>query len=169
MIRVCFHGAESTGKSTLAELLAEEFGCPLVPEYGRTYAETVSTEFTLEALLTIASAQDRMIRAATAEQPKLALLDTDPLMTAAWAQMLLGHVPAELLTYDKAELYLLFAPDVPWVFDGTRFFGLHEARDQFSTIAEDILKQTGVTYRTITGDWSAREAQARAAIAEALG
>jgi NadR type nicotinamide-nucleotide adenylyltransferase len=169
MIRVCFHGAESTGKSTLAEQLAAEFGCPLVEEYGRTYAETVSTEFTMEALLAIASAQDRQMHAATSDQPRLALLDTDPLMTAAWAQMLWGHVPDELLAYDKAELYLLFAPDVPWVFDGTRFFGLHEARDQFAGIAEDILKQVGVPYRTISGEWAEREAQARAAIAEALG
>jgi len=169
MIRVCFHGAESTGKSTLAEQLAVEFGCPLVEEYGRTYAETVSTEFTMEALLAIASAQDRQMRAATADRPRLALLDTDPLMTAAWAQMLFNQVPDELLAYDKAELYLLFAPDVPWVFDGTRFFGLHEARDQFASIAERILEEAGVPYRTISGDWAERVAQARAAIAEALG
>ena len=95
MIRVCFHGAESTGKSTLAQQLADEFGCPLVAEYGRTYAETVSTEFTMDALLTIARAQDRSMRAATAGQPRLALLDTDPLMTAARSQMLFNHVPDE--------------------------------------------------------------------------
>jgi len=169
MIRVCFHGAESTGKSTLAEQLAAEWGCPLVPEYGRTYAEQVSTDFTMEALLAIARAQDRSMHAATAQGHKLALLDTDPLMTAAWAQMLFNQVPDELLGFEKAELYLLFAPDVPWVFDGTRFFGLHEARDQFAKIAEDILKQTGVAYRTISGDWGEREAQARAAIVAALG
>ena len=39
MIRVCLHGAESTGKSTLARKLAARFACPAVPEYGRTYAE----------------------------------------------------------------------------------------------------------------------------------
>jgi NadR type nicotinamide-nucleotide adenylyltransferase len=169
MIRVCFHGAESTGKSTLAEQLAAEFSCPLLAEYGRTYAETVSTEFTMEALLTIARAQDRSMRAATASHPALALLDTDPLMTAAWSQMLFNHIPDELLRYEKAELYLLFAPDVPWIFDGTRFFGLEEARMEFSKIAEDLLRQAGVSYRTISGDWAAREALAREAIAAALG
>ena len=169
MIRVCFHGAESTGKSTLAQQLAADFDCPLVAEYGRTYAETVSTEFTMDALLTIARAQDRSMRAATADKPRLALLDTDPLMTAAWSQMLFNHIPEELLQYDKAELYLLFSPDVPWVFDGTRFFGLEEARMEFAQVAEDLLRQTGVTYRTISGDWAAREAQAREAIAAALG
>ena len=109
------------------------------------------------------------MRAATADKPRLALLDTDPLMTAAWSQMLFNHIPDELLQYDKAELYLLFSPDVPWVFDGTRFFGLEEARMEFAQVAEDLLRQTGVTYRTISGDWAAREAQAREAIAAALG
>ncbi|MFM5949399.1 MAG: AAA family ATPase, partial [Novosphingobium sp.] len=35
MIRICFHGAESTGKSVLAETLGRELGLPWVPEYGR--------------------------------------------------------------------------------------------------------------------------------------
>ncbi len=169
MIRVCFHGAESTGKSTLAGALAAEFDCPLVPEYGRTYAETVGTDFTRDALLTIAREQDRMMRVACADDPPLVLLDTDPLMTAAWAQMLLGEIPPELLAYDKAELYLLFAPDVPWVFDGTRFFGLHEARQQFAQIAEDLLRETGVRFEKISGNWKTRETQVRAAITAALG
>ena len=39
MIRVCFHGAESTGKSVLARRLEARFGWPWVPEYGREYAE----------------------------------------------------------------------------------------------------------------------------------
>lgn len=169
MIRVCFHGAESTGKSTLAGALAAEFDCPLVPEYGRIYAETVGTDFTRDALLTIAREQNGLMLAACSGNSPLVLLDTDPLMTAAWAQMLLGEIPPELLAYEKAELYLLFAPDVPWVFDGTRFFGLHEARQQFSEIAAQLLLETGVRFETISGDWKAREAQARAAIAAALG
>jgi NadR type nicotinamide-nucleotide adenylyltransferase len=168
-MRVCFHGAESTGKTALAQTLAAEWGCPLVAEYGRTYAETIGTDFTMADLLAIAREQDRQMHAACAGDPRLVLLDTDPLMTAAWAEMLFGKTPEELLAYDKAELYLLFSPDVPWVFDGTRFFGLHEARARFAEIAEDMLKRTGVRYLTISGDFAARESQARAAIAEALG
>jgi NadR type nicotinamide-nucleotide adenylyltransferase len=166
---VCFHGAESTGKTALAQKLSAEWGCPLVAEYGRTYAETVGTDFTMADLLAIAREQDRQMRAACADEPRLVLLDTDPLMTAAWAEMLFGQAPQEVLSYEKAELYLLFAPDVPWVFDGTRFFGLHEARARFAEIAEEMLVRTGVRYRTISGDFAAREEQARAAIAEALG
>jgi NadR type nicotinamide-nucleotide adenylyltransferase len=169
MIRVCFHGAESTGKSSLARTLAEELGAALVPEYGRIHAETVGTDFAMADLLAIAREQDRRSREAAAGAPPLVLLDTDPLMTAAWAQMLFGDIPPELLAYDKAELYLLFAPDVPWEFDGTRFFGLHEARADFAAIAEKLLVEAGVRYATVAGPWAQREAAARAAIATALG
>ena len=164
MIRVCFHGAESTGKSLLAGKFAAEFGCPVVAEFGRTYAETHGIDFAMSDLLAIAREQDRLMREAAALQPSLLILDTDPLMTAAWAEMLFGEVPDELLAYPKAEFYLLFAPDVPWIGDGTRFFGTSELRGRFAAIAEDILVRSGVPYRTISGDWDERERQVREAL-----
>ena len=167
MIRVCFHGAESTGKSVLADKLASRLGCPVVAEYGRTYAETHGTDFAMADLLEIAREQDRLMREAAASRPPLLILDTDPLMTAAWAEMLFGEVPDEMLSYPKAELYLLFAPDIPWIEDGTRFFGTCELRARFASIAEAMLVRTGVPYRTISGDWDDRKRQAELAI-EAL-
>lgn len=167
MIRVCLHGAESTGKSVLAGKLAERFGCPVVPEYGRTYAETQGIAFAMDDLLAIAREQDRLMREAADRWPRLLLLDTDPLMTAAWAEMLFGTVPEALLAYDKAEHYLLFSPDVPWRADGTRMFGTADDRARFATIAQDMLRRTGVTYEQIGGDWADRERAATAAI-EAL-
>ncbi len=167
MIRICFHGAESTGKSTLAEKLAARFGCPVVPEYGRTYAETHGIDFDMADLLEIARGQGRMISKAAAARPPLLLIDTDALMTAAWAEMLFGAVPAELFWYRKAELYLLFSPDVPWLADGTRLFGSAAERARFATVAEDVLRRTGVPYQRISGDWDERERAAIAAI-EAL-
>lgn len=167
MIRVCLHGAESTGKSTLAARLATRFGCPVVAEYGRTYAETHGIAFTLADLLAIAREQDRAMREAAAKRPRLLLLDTDPLMTAAWAEMLFAIVPEALLAYEKAEQYLLFSPDVPWAADGTRMFGTQAERARFAAIAEDVLRRTGVPYTIVEGDWSQRERAAVAAI-EAL-
>lgn len=164
MIRVCFHGAESTGKSTLAQKLAVRFACPLVPEYGRTYAETHGTAFALHDLLAIAREQDRLMREAAMGDPSLLLLDTDPLMTAAWAEMLFGEVPDVLLSYAKAERYLLFSPDVPWLADGTRLFGTPELRARFAEAAEAVLVRAGVSYQAIGGGWDARERQAVAAI-----
>ena len=157
VIRVCFHGAESTGKSVLAGKLARELGCPMVPEYGREFCETRGTDLTMADLLAIAGGQDAAMRAACAGDPPLVLLDTDPLMTAAWAAMLFGEVPAALLAYPRAERYLLFAPDVPWMADGTRFFGTADARARFAALAEDVLVGAGVPFTRIAGDWAERE------------
>lgn len=166
-MRVCFHGAESTGKTMLARKLAQEFGCPLAAEYGRTYAETIGTNFRLVDLTAIAARQNRMMREACAGNPPLVLLDTDPLMTAAWAEMLFGYAPEVLFGYDKAELYLLFEPDVPFVEDGTRFFGSEAERARFAALAEDMLVRAGVGFVRIAGRWEKREEKVRAAIAAA--
>ena len=168
MIRVCFHGAESTGKTMLARKLGVELACPVVPEYGRAYAEAHGTDFTMADLLAIARGQDRLMQEAAAAAPRLLLLDTDPLMTAAWAEMLFGNVPDELLGYPKAEQYLLLAPSTPWLADGTRMFGGEAERKRFAAVAEEVLVSAGVPYCEIGGDWAEREFRARRAV-EQLG
>ena len=160
MIRICLHGAESTGKSVLAGRL----GYPWVPEYGRAYCEERGTDLTMDDLLAIAEGQDGAMREAIGAAPPVLVLDTDPLMTAAWAQMLFGHVPDVLLSYPKANLYLLFEPDVPWVADGTRFFGTPQERSRFAGLAEEMLVRAGVPFLRISGNWDQRERQAREAI-----
>ena len=167
-LTVCFHGAESTGKSVLADRLWHERAWPWVPEYGRAYAESHGTDFSMDDLLAIARGQDAAMRAARAARPAVLVLDTDPLMTAAWAQMLFGTVPDELLGYARADLYLLFAPDTDWIEDGTRLFGTAEARAQFTQAAEAVLVQTGVRWQRVEGDWATREAQVVAVVERAL-
>ncbi len=164
MITVCFHGAESTGKSVLAEKLAQELGCTWVPEYGRTYCEERGTDLHMADLMAIAEGQAMAVAATAAAHPKLLLLDTDQLMTAAWAEMLFGKVPGELTSYPKADLYLLFTPDVPWIDDGTRFFGKGPLRSRFAALAEEVLVRAGVRYQTISGGWAEREKATRAAL-----
>ncbi|MDE2561925.1 MAG: AAA family ATPase [Sphingomonadales bacterium] len=169
MKRICLHGAESTGKSVLAQRLHARFGWPWVAEYGREYCETRGTELVMDDLLAIAEGQDAAMRAASAANPEVLILDTDPLMTAAWAQMLFGTVPGVLLAYGKADHYLLFAPDVPWIADGTRFFGTGAARAAFAAIAEDMLVRAGVPFTRIAGGWAEREQRAIEAIEAIAG
>jgi NadR type nicotinamide-nucleotide adenylyltransferase len=166
MIRICFHGAESTGKSVLAQKLSAELRLPLAPEYGRTYAEAHGTEFTMADLLAIAAGHEAQVQALADGGAAVALLDTDPLMTAAWAQMLFGGVPDALLNYPKADLYLLFDPDVPWIEDGTRLFGTAGDRARFAALAEAVLEQAKVPFTRICGTWAEREARARAIITD---
>jgi NadR type nicotinamide-nucleotide adenylyltransferase len=168
VIRVCFHGAESTGKSVLAERLRVRLGWPWVPEFGRDYAEAHGTDFSMEDLLAMAAGQDAAMRAACAAGPEVLVLDTDPLMTAAWAQMLFGAAPEVLFGYEKADLYLLFAPDVPWIEDGTRFFGSDEARARFAAVCEAVLVKAGVRFERVSGGWDERERQVVEAVARVV-
>lgn len=164
MIRICFHGAESTGKSVLSTRLAAELGLPLVTEYGRDYAEAHGTDFTMADLLAIAAGHEATVRAVEQAGAALCLLDTDPLMTAAWAEMLFGTVPTELLAYPKADLYLLFEADVPWEEDGTRLFGTAAERARFAAVTEAMLVRARVPFTRIAGTWDERDAATRAAI-----
>lgn len=167
-LTICFHGAESTGKSVLAERLSRKHGWPWVPEYGRLYCEEHGTQLTMIDLLAIAEGQDAANRAALAGAPQVLIHDTDQLMTAAWAEMLFGEVPDALLDFPKADLYLMFDADVPWISDGTRFFGSDRARAEFAALSEAMLVRTGVAYRHIAGSWEEREAQVEAAVADML-
>jgi NadR type nicotinamide-nucleotide adenylyltransferase len=168
MITFCLHGAESTGKSVLAEKLAQHFGCPWVPEYGRTYCEERGTDIDMADLLAIAEGQAMAVEAAAASRPPLLILDTDQLMTAAWAEMLFGEVPDALMAWPKADLYLLFEADVPWIDDGTRFFGKLPQRRRFAALAEEMLVRAGVRWQRISGTWEEREEQVLASLPEYL-
>ncbi|MDP5102580.1 MAG: AAA family ATPase [Erythrobacter sp.] len=161
---ICLHGAESTGKTTLARLLAAETGAITVGEYGRSHCEAHTGPLSLDDLLLIGRAQQAMIAAASAWAGPLLLADTDALMTAAWTEMLLGERPAELMDAPKASLYLLLEPDLPWVDDGTRFFADPADRHRFAMIVEQVLVDAAVPFVRIAGQGNERLAAARAAI-----
>jgi HTH-type transcriptional repressor of NAD biosynthesis genes len=162
---ICLHGAESTGKSTLAAQLADELGTHWVPEYGRSHCEVYRDPLTRDDLLLIGRAQQAMAQAAARWAGPVLLLDTDALMTAAWTEMLLGERPQELMNAAKADLYLLLEPDLPWVDDGTRFFSDPADRARFAMIVEQVLVDAGVRFERIGGAGDQRLAAARAAIA----
>jgi NadR type nicotinamide-nucleotide adenylyltransferase len=161
---ICLHGAESTGKTTLAARLAQETGALTVGEYGRSHCEAHKEPLTLDDLLLIGRAQQAMIAAAAPYAGPLLIADTDALMTAAWCEMLLGERPAELMAAPKADLYLLLEPDLPWVDDGTRFFSDPADRHRFAMIVEQVLKDAGVPFVRIAGAGDQRLAAALGAI-----
>lgn len=162
--RIVLHGVESTGKSVLAEQLARHFGTLWVPEYGRTHAETYGLEMDAADLLLIGEAQSATIAAAARACTRRVFADTDALMTATWARMMLGHVPPALLAHPRADLYLHCAADVPWVNDGTRIYGEDDTRSRFDGMCRDVLADTGARWVELAGDWDARFAAAVAAI-----
>lgn len=169
MSTICLHGPESTGKSTLIPQLAAHFDTIFVPEYGRTFAETHGTDFTMADLVEIARTHDAQTRAALATRADPLLLDTDPLMTAVWADMLFGRRdPWFDAWHGTADLYLLLDIDLPWVDDGTRMFGSKAERQRFFDLSRAELDRRGLSYTIVGGQGPARLAAALAAI-EAAG
>ena len=162
---ICLHGAESTGKSTLAPRLAFKLGALIVPEYGRTYCEANGTDLDEVDLLAILDGHLAATEAALAQKPEWLVSDTDPLMTQAWAIMLLGRRLPEIDLLDKpADLYLVPAMDLPWQEDGTRLFGSDLARRQFMDVAIGELERRKLRWAWVESDGDARLESAFAAI-----
>jgi NadR type nicotinamide-nucleotide adenylyltransferase len=163
--RIVLHGAESTGKSTLAPRLALRLGGLVVPEYGRTYAEANGTSLDDIDLLAIFDGHRAATEAALVQQPEWLVSDTDALMTQAWAIMLLGRRLPEIDQWnDVADLYLVPAMDLPWQEDGTRLFGSDLARRQFMDLAIGELDRRKLAWAWVEGEGDERMDSAIAAI-----
>lgn len=165
---ICLHGPESTGKSTIAPRLAAYLGGEVVEEYGREYAETRGIDFTMRDLVEIARTHDAGVHTMLAAGIEPLILDTDPLMTAVWADMLFGTRDPWFDTWQgTADLYLLFDIDLPWVADGTRMFGTPELRQRFFDLSKAELERRGVRWALVNGEGEARWASAVRAVEEA--
>ena len=166
MKRICLHGPESTGKSTLGTRLAAIYGCEIVPEYGRAYCEANGTDIDMGALVHIAKMQDAMNHAAAARDGKLVLFDTDPLITAVWAEMMFGTRAAWFGGFTGyADLYLLLDIDLPFVDDGLRVYSSAADRTHFFDLCKAELDNRGVRYALVRGVGEARLRTALDAIA----
>ena len=136
--RVVVVGAESTGKSTMAEALAEATGSVWAPEHGRWYWEgrryRPDQSWDSDEFLRIAHAQHRLESdLARQSHNGIVISDTDSLVTAVWHERYLGSPDSkldEVAASNAPDLYLLCADDFDWVQDGTR-----ESSDQRSAMA----------------------------------
>ncbi|MEG3179711.1 ATP-binding protein [Sphingomonas sp. LT1P40] len=154
---ICLHGPESTGKSSIAPRLAAHLGGEVVEEYGREYAEARGIDFTMRDLVEIAKTHDAGVRTMLTAGIEPLILDTDPLMTAVWADMLFGERDPWFDAWvGTADLYLLFDIDLPWVADGTRMFGTVEARQRFFDLSKAELERRGVPWVLVRGEGEAR-------------
>lgn len=162
---ICLHGPESVGKSTLLARLADHYGGETLEEYGRDYAEARGIDFTMRDLVEIAKTHDAGTQMMLAAGADPLILDTDPLMTAVWADMLFGtRDPWFDNWHETADLYLLFDIDLPWVADGTRMFGTPEQRQRFFDLSRAELERRKVRWALVQGEGEARWKSALAAI-----
>lgn len=168
MTTICLHGPESTGKSTLAARLAAHFGVSWIPEYGRAFTQAHGHDFSMADLVHIAEEQDRLAREAAGRAPGLLILDTDPLMTAVWVDMLFGERDPWFASWSAtADLYLVPDIDLPWADDPIRMFAAPKERRRFMDLSVAELERRRVRWAMIRGAGEARLEAALAVIAAA--
>ncbi len=122
--RVALVGPESCGKSFLSEQLAVHFQTVFVEEYGRTYCERFGMDLSELDFAQIAGGQlyreDEMARQAN----RILFCDTDLIVTQVWSEVYFkGRCQPWIIGADHGrqyDLYLLLAPDIPWINDGLR-------------------------------------------------
>lgn len=165
-VRVTLFGAESTGKSTLAEALGKHYATVVMPEYGRTYTETHGQDASsAEDMLRIALGHLERRIALETQANRVLIEDTDPVLTAIWSDTLAGRRDPWFDGFrDYPDLYLFCDIDLPWVKDDVRYFGDPAARRRFHDACGRELVARGVTFVLIQGAPEQRMARAIGAI-----
>lgn len=166
--KVCFYGAESTGKSFTTERMARLYDTEFVPEVARELL--TSNEFTLEDIKKIGYAHYDRIQQKVKTANKLLFCDTDAITTAVYSQHYLGAVPAELVALEKQvsyAVYFMFDVDVPWVADGLRDLG--DRRREMFNVFKEALDVRGIPYVLVSGGFEERERIVRGVIDGLLG
>jgi nicotinamide riboside kinase len=170
MNHICILGAESTGKTTLAETLARHFEVPCVPEYLRDFCNTNRRTPQHEEQMLILETQLLLekvaIRMAEKNQSKRVIYDTAPLLTAIYSD----YIFADTSLYERAishhrhyTLTLLLEPDLPWVGDGIQRDGEH-VREPITHMIRNQLDANELPYIVISGGGEKRSRDAISAI-----
>jgi NadR type nicotinamide-nucleotide adenylyltransferase len=159
-------GSECTGKTTLARELAAAFGAPCSAEFARQYLEAKAVPLVADDVDPIACGQQAAEDAAAAEASDLLVKDTDLVSTVVYAHHYYGSCPvwvAEEARARRGDLYLLLHPDVPWVADGL-FRDRPADRALLHRLFAERLADLGARTVDVTGDWTARQQTAFAAV-----
>jgi nicotinamide riboside kinase len=157
-------GAESTGKTALAQALAQKLGGVAVPELLRAWCEREGRTPRPDEQAAIAAAQTAAIDAA-ALTSEVVICDTTALMTAIYSDYLFHDASllhSALAFHRRCALTLLTALDLPWVADGLQRDGPH-VQAPIDAAIRTALASAGVDWQLVAGQGEARLEAALAA------
>ncbi|XYJ12726.1 AAA family ATPase [Telluria sp. B2] len=169
VLRIAVLGAESSGKSTLCEALAQRYGTIWVPEYLREFVDTMGRVPFESDQFGIARTQREREEAAAARAKRYLFCDTTPLMTALYSRVYWGRVDAQLAELARSHDYaltLVTATDTPWTPDGLQRES-EEVREMVHRMVLAELNERGIPFVLIEGDLPQRLRQVERAL-EAL-
>jgi len=169
-MKIALLGAESTGKSQLAQELAAHFNAlghraEAVPETLREWCEHAGRTPRPEEQLGIAEEHERRVDAAAARSA-IVVADTTALMVAIYSAMLFEDATLYRFAIGRQRGYdvtLVTGLDLPWVADGLQRDGPH-VREPVDALVRDALARAGIGYRVVYGAGPERLSHALAAI-----
>jgi len=116
-------GAESTGKSTLTEALANYFRVPFIPEIAREYVEQLHEKYTYNDVEKIAKKQVEQLNQLKNTNHPFIFVDTWLIITKIWFEVAFKKTPnwfEEEFQKNRIDLFLVCDTDLPWVADPVR-------------------------------------------------
>lgn len=167
--RIVITGPESTGKSILTEKLAAHFGARAVPEYAREYIAGLDRPYTKKDVIDIAREQINQFREKK-HAMGMVFYDTGLIITKVWLELVFKADTewiASAIRTAETDLYLLCAPDIPWIPDPLRENG-GEMRNRLFEIYKSNLESFELPYRIIRGEGEDRFRNAIFAIEELI-
>ena len=173
LIKVAILGAECTGKSTLAQELAQtcksQYSCAMVPEYLRLFVDQHQRVPLAEEQISIAQEQRRLEAEAgktlheTGAEFSILFCDTTPLLTSLYGEIVFGKADANVQAFAKNhdyDLTLVTELEFPWVQDGIMRDGpLAQTKVHYRLLAR--LDSWQIPYTKIQGNPAQRVKQAQ--------
>lgn len=150
-LRIAFTGPESSGKTTLATWLAQEYSLPLATEYARTYL--------LQHPSYAQADLDTMALGQTSWWPVEGFVaDTEMHVFQVWSEVKYAQMSpmiSQLLSAQHFDHYFLCAPDIPWEDDPLRE-SPHE-RQQLFELYDQALAAHQRSYTILRGPLKNRQ------------
>ena len=159
MKKIVITGPESTGKTTLAEALAQRLNAILIPEYARSYVEKLNRPYTYSDVEKIAQHQmDEEGKYSDYGASGILLMDTWLIVTKVWFEVVYGTAPEWIenwISTDDIDLFLVCAPDIPWIADPIRENGGEMRLKLFDRYIKEI-ESHGFAYEIVRGSGELR-------------
>jgi NadR type nicotinamide-nucleotide adenylyltransferase len=155
--KIAIIGPESTGKTTLAQDLANHYSTLWVPEYSREYLAGISGEYSYEDVLNIAKGQLEREDELAKQASGFLFIDTELIINKVWCEYkwkTCHQWILDRLIDHHYDLYLLTDYDLPWEFDPLR--ENPDTRDELFEIYRNELEDYGFDYRIIRGQGEER-------------
>jgi len=159
--KIAILGAESTGKSQLAQALAQHFSqqgwvTHRVDEYLREWCD--QHQRTPQQHEQVLMAQTQMARVQEAPAQAIVIADTTPIMTAVYSQLLFEDHRLDDMALSHQQLFdvtFITGLDLPWVADGLQRDGPH-VRAPVDAAIRSLLVKGNIEYQVVYGQGEER-------------